>query len=75
MNKDTFPCLEAIDAANIVDMASSHHPVTHHDTTICAEEIVVVTDVASDVASLEPITRIINNNPEPVALGEETMSS
>jgi argonaute-like protein implicated in RNA metabolism and viral defense len=75
MNKDISPCLEAIDAAITVDMASSHHPVTHHDTTVCAEEIVVVTDVASDVASLEPVTRIIANNPDPVALGEETISS
>ena len=74
MNKDTFPCLEAIDTATIVDMASSHHPVTHHDTTVCAEKIVVVIDVASDVASLEPVTRIIDNNPEPVAFCEETIS-
>jgi len=75
MNKDTLPCLEAIDAATTVDMASSHHPVTHHDTTLCAKEIVVVTDVASDVVSLEPVTRIINNYPEHVTLGEETIAS
>jgi hypothetical protein len=64
MNKDTFPCLEATNAATtVVNMASSH-PVTHDDTIVCAEEIAgAIIVIASDVASLDPVTRIIDNNP------------